>query len=190
LQYKSIAVIAEAYTKFAEAVMAAEASNKAAFSLKLDEINDFKANKDFPENTVDVCIAFNWLLMPNSQHSKFGNWNFSQGVMKDGNAFRKRLLTFRDDIMLNTDQYKEPFAKVSEIFEKHKENPVFTPDGMKSVSIVAAKILDYIFNINNYYKRIVEFKLLEEEKKDLNDAKVAKAHQAIVDLKGFTNKPY
>jgi len=41
--------------------------------------------------------------------------------------------------MLNTDQYKEPFAKVCEIFEKHKENPVFTPDGMKSVSIVAAK---------------------------------------------------
>jgi len=54
--------------------MAAEASNKAAFSLKVDEINDFKANKDFPENTIDVCIAFNWLYKPKFQHKEFGKW--------------------------------------------------------------------------------------------------------------------
>jgi len=70
--------------------------------------------------------------------------------MKDGMAFKTRLLEAKNDIMVNTDQYEERFAKVGEIFEKNKDKDYFSPDGMKSVSLAAANILNFVFNIKNF----------------------------------------
>jgi len=104
--------------------------------------------------------------------------------MKDGNAFKKRLLDAKDDIMNNTDQYEERFAKVNEIFEKHKENTVFTPDGMHSVSKAAAGILNFVYNIKMFYKGVVEFKPLEEKKANAT----AKADAAQAELNEANDK--
>lgn len=131
-----------------------------------------------------MTIGINWVIMPVGQKSKFGDWKYNQGVMKDGNAFKKRLLDAKDDILLNTDQYEERFAKVNEIFEKHKENPVFSPDGMNSVSKAAAGILNFVYNIKNFYKGVVEFKPLEEKK---NNA-TARAEQAQAELNEANDK--
>jgi len=104
--------------------------------------------------------------------------------MKDGNAFKKKLLDAKDDIMINTDQYEERFAKVNEIFEKHKENTVFTNEGMKSVSQAAAGILNFVENIKKFYKGVVEFKPLEEKKANAT----AKADAAQAELNEANDK--
>jgi len=104
--------------------------------------------------------------------------------MKDGNAFKKKLLDAKDDIMINTDQYEERFAKVNEIFEKHKENTVFTNEGMKSVSMAAAGILNFVENIKKFYKGVVEFKPLEEKKANAT----AKADAAQAELNEANDK--
>ena len=91
-----------------------------------------------------MCVGVNWVIMPVGQKSKFADWKYNQTVMKDGNAFKKKLLDAKDDILINTDQYEERFSKVGEIFEKHKDNATFTPDGMKSVSQAAAGILNFV----------------------------------------------
>lgn len=144
------AVKQEAETKFAEAEPALEAANKAANNLEVGDINEFKAYKACPEKAVDVCVGVNWVIMPVGQKSKFADWKYNQTVMKDGNAFKKKLLDAKDDILVNTDQYEERFSKVGEIFEKHKDNATFTPEGMKSVSQAAAGILNFVFNIKNF----------------------------------------
>ena len=97
-----------------------------------------------------MCVGVNWVILPVGQKSKFADWKYNQTVMQDGNAFKKKLLDAKDDIMTNTDQYEERFTKEGEIFEKLKENPVFTPEGMKSVSQAAAGILNFVFNIKNF----------------------------------------
>lgn len=76
--------------------------------------------------------------MPVGQKSKFADCKNNQTVMEDRNAFKKKLIDPRYDILANTDQYVKLFSKVGEIFEKHKDNAMFSPDGMNSMSQAAA----------------------------------------------------
>ena len=73
---------------------------------------------------------------------------------------------------------------MNEIFEKHKENTFFSPDGMKSVSQAAAGILNFVYNIKNIYRGVVEFKPLEEKK----NAGTAKAEAATAKLNEALDK--
>jgi len=141
------AVKQEAETKFAEAEPALEAANKAANNLEVGDINEFKAYKACPEKAVDVCVGVNWVIMPVGQKSKFADWEYFQTVTEDGNAFKKKLLDAKDDILVNTDQYEERFSKIDEIIEKHKDNATFTPNGMKGISQAASGILNFVWNI-------------------------------------------
>lgn len=101
---EATAVRIEAEKKFAEAEPALQAANDAANKLEVGDINEFKAYKACPEKAVDVCVGVNWVIMPVGQKSKFQDWKYNQGVMKDGNAFKKRLLEAKDDILANTEQ--------------------------------------------------------------------------------------
>ena len=104
--------------------------------------------------------------------------------MEDRNAFKKKLIDPRYDILANTDQYVELFSKVGEIFEKHKDNAMFSPDGMNSVSQAAAWILKFVWNIKNFYRGAVEFRPLKEKK----NAVIVKAEQVMSELNKSLDK--
>lgn len=115
-----------------------------------------------------MCVGVNWVIMPVGQKSKFADWKYNQTVMKDGNAFKKKLLDAKDDILVNTDQYEERFSKVGEIFEKHKDNATFTPDGMKSVSQAAAGILNFVWNIKKFLEGCCRIQTARREEEQRN----------------------
>lgn len=122
-----------------------------ANDLQVKAVNEYKSLIMCPSKAVDVQVCLNWIIMPVEHKAKFADWKYNQNVMKDSYTLKKKLLDAIHDINDKPEQYKERFKKVEEIFNKNKENAVFTPDGMKSVSLAAACLLDYICYIKQFY---------------------------------------
>lgn len=98
------------------------------------------------------------------EKAKFSEWKYNQGIMKDPAKFRQSLFDVKDAIEMNPEDYVDVFKKVEEIIDANTD--FMTPEKMVSVSLAASAIMDFIFNIKDFFHNIVNFKPLEAKKNE------------------------